>query len=82
MDTLKKLLSSKKAVMALLGAAAWGAGRAGFDVSPEDLYPIVGLLGLYVGSEAAVDMARAKSPTLAEAAKEGPLAVKPVGGKK
>lgn len=81
METVKKLLSSKKAVMALLGAIAWGAGRAGFDINPEDLYPIVGLLGLYVGSEAAVDMARAKSPTMAEAAKDGPFAAKPVGKK-
>lgn len=40
-EALKKLAGSRKVIVAVAGAAAWLAGRLGFDVPAETMIPVV-----------------------------------------
>lgn len=59
--TTKSLLSSKKAQMAFISAAVWGAGRAGLDIDETTLAGIVAPLWLYITGQAFVDFGKSKA---------------------
>jgi hypothetical protein len=55
---LKDILSSKKAVMALIAGATWGVGKLGLNVDSETMAGIVGPLVAYVLGQSYVDHAK------------------------
>lgn len=66
-DAFAELLKSKKFLAALMAMLIWGVGKAGLDMSEEQLAPIVGPLWLYIMGQAFAD--RGKSAAQVEAGK-------------
>ena len=75
MDTLKQLLTSKKALVALATVASYALARFGLDVPLDDLIPIVTVGTGYLVGQGIAD--HGKGRTLAEAAKDGPFKTTP-----
>jgi len=59
-DAILGLLSSKKALMALLSAATWVAGKAGLDLDSEVLLPAVLPLWTYILGQGIADHGKEK----------------------
>jgi hypothetical protein len=68
-NALKELLSSKKALATIVAILVWAIGKAGLDVSPDTLYPIVVLLAGFVVGQAIADFGKAKAKIDGETAK-------------
>lgn len=54
-DTIKEILKSKKAIVAIVAAIVWIAGRFGLQLDQVELAGAVGPLWLYVLSQAFAD---------------------------
>lgn len=56
--TIKSILGSKKAVMALVAAIVWGVAKLGFQVDSETVLGIVSPLVAYILGQSYVDHAK------------------------
>ena len=61
MKAIKGLLGSKKAMMAFISAAVWGAAKIGWSVDTETLLPIVAPLWGYIAAQAGADWGKSKA---------------------
>lgn len=55
---LKDLAGRKKFQAAVISGMAWGIGKLGLDLSPSELYPIVGPLWLYIFGQGLADFGK------------------------
>lgn len=53
--SIRGLLASKKAMMAVLSAVVWLVGKVGFDLDVEDLAGAVGSLWVYIFGQGVAD---------------------------
>ena len=60
-DTIKGLLSSKKAVMTVLGVATGLIAKLGIDLPTEDLYAVVSPFLVYLGAQGLSDAGKGKA---------------------
>ena len=58
MDAVRGLLSSRKAMMAILSALVWGFGKAGLGWDAEMLLPLVAPLWGYIAAQAGADFGK------------------------
>jgi len=64
-DAIFGLLSSKKALMAILSGVAWITGKAGFDFDTEVLAPAIAPLWMYIFSQGIADHGKEKAKATA-----------------
>jgi len=58
LNTIKQILASKKAVMALVAGIVWGVAKLGFQVDTETVAGIVSPLVAYILGQSYVDHAK------------------------
>ncbi len=59
--TAKGLLSSKKAMMAILSGAVWLIGKVGLELDTEELAGAVGPLWAYIFAQGIADHGKSKA---------------------
>ena len=64
-DAIFGLLSSKKALMAILSGAVWIAGKAGLDLDTEVIGPAIAPLWMYIFSQGIADHGKEKAKATA-----------------
>jgi hypothetical protein len=69
---LAEIFTSKKALAAIVGLLMIGAQKAGFAISEETLYQVLGVLGTYVLGQGIADVGK---PAAEVASKTGPVVV-------
>ena len=56
--TLSTLFGSKKFLMTLTGVLVWVVSRAGLNISPAAVEPVLMLIGMYVGAQGVAEAKR------------------------